>query len=64
MDLDKEKIEYGIGLLGAIYGGLLYLLPPNNAKKLTKWVNKIPILGRILNSIANTPGGFKIMQRK
>ena len=64
MDLDQEKIEYGISLLGLLYGGAIYFLPPKRAKKLIKWVDKIPILGKILNSIANTPAGFKLKDKR
>lgn len=58
--MEPDKIVEIIGLVSAIYSTLIYVLPPDKAKKLTKWVEKFKPLKRILDILANTPGGLKI----
>lgn len=47
-----ETVILTIGVISSVYSLLIYVLPPNYAKKLKP-------IGVILNMLANTPGGLK-----
>jgi hypothetical protein len=53
----STKIINFVILAAMLYPMILYLLPPKLARKLKP-------IGKILTSIANTPGGFKINKRR
>ena len=48
-EIDIVKI---IGAIATLYPLLLYVLPP-------KWARMLYPVGRVLNAIANTPGGLR-----
>lgn len=59
-NLDIQKIMIQIpaiaGALYSIYGGLIFILPPEYAKKLKP-------IGKLLNFLANTPGGVQTKEK-